>query len=91
MLCCAVDHLVFITRQNRGSVILAVYVDDILLTRSDITGIMETKEYPKKQFVTKDMGRSIYFLRIEFTHGKEMMALSQRKYALDLLQENMNF
>ena len=50
--------------------VLTVYVDDILLTESDSVGLLETKEYVKRQFVTKDMGRPKYFLRIEVTHKK---------------------
>ena len=66
---------------------LAVYVDDILLTGSDVAGIRETKEYLKTHFVTKDMGKLQYFLNIEFVYARERMALSQRKYILDRLQE----
>lgn len=42
---CAVDHFVFVRGCNDGSVVLAVYVDDFLLTGSDIVGISKTKEY----------------------------------------------
>ena len=65
--------------------ILVVYVDDILLTGSDIAGIQKTKDYLQTHFVTKDMGRPKYFLGIEFTYTRDKMVLSQRKYALDLL------
>jgi len=51
-------------------VILAVYVDDILLTESDSTDLAETKEYLKRHFVTKNMGRPRYFLGIEVTYKK---------------------
>ena len=70
-----------------GSVILVVYVNDILLISNDTTRIMETKEHLKKYFITKDIRRLIYFLGIKFTHGKDRMTLSQKKYALDLFQE----
>ncbi|KAL0423991.1 UNVERIFIED_CONTAM: Retrovirus-related Pol polyprotein from transposon RE2 [Sesamum radiatum] len=63
-------------------VVLAVYVDDILITGSDIDGIEEAKTYLQKHFVTKDLGRPRYFLGIEIG-----VSLSQRKYACDLLQE----
>ena len=62
--------------------ILEVYVDYILLTRSDTTGIMETKEYLRRQFVTKDTSSWI-----EFAYDKDKMVLLQRKYVVDLLQE----
>ena len=75
----------FIRRRITGSVVLAVYVDDILLTGSDTTRIMKTEEYRRKHFVTKDIGKSRYFLDIEFAYGKDKIVLSQRKYVLDLL------
>jgi len=52
-----------------GIVILVVYVDDILLNGSDPGGLLETKEYLKHHFVTKDMRRRPkYFLKIEIAH-----------------------
>ena len=68
-------------------VVLTVYVDDILLTGSDSAGIVETKIYLKRHFVTKDIGRPKYFLRIEVAHQKYSVFLSQRKYVVDLLEE----
>jgi len=53
-------------------VILAVYVDDIMLTRSDSAGLMETKEYLRRYFVTKDICRPKYFLGIEVAHQKHV-------------------
>ena len=50
-------------KQTSRYIFLAVYVDDILLTRSEIN---ETKEHMKRYFVTKDMGKLMYFLGIEF-------------------------
>ena len=38
---CIVDHSVFIRKTKEGCV-LAVYVDDILITGSNIAGIVET-------------------------------------------------
>jgi len=66
---------------------MVVYIDDILLTKSDSAGIIETKMYLKRHFVTKDIGHSKYFLGIEVAHQKYSVLLSQRKYALDLLRE----
>jgi len=49
-------------------VILTVYVDNILLTGSNSTALAEMKEYLKCHFVTKNMGKSKYFLGIEVAH-----------------------
>ena len=79
------DHSVFYRQTDSGCVILTVYVDDILVTGSDLTGIQRTKDHLQKHFVTKDMDRPKYFLGIEFTYTRDRMALLQRKYVLDLL------
>jgi len=49
---------------------------DILLTGDHPGGLLETNVYPKRHFVTKDIERPKYFLRIEIA-----------QYALDLLEE----
>jgi len=54
---------------------------------SDSAEIIEIKMYLKRHFVTKDMRRSKYFLGIEIAFQKHSELLSQRKYALDLLEE----
>ena len=78
---CVVDHLVFYKKTNGGCVVLAVYVDDILLTGSDAAAISNT-EYLRTHFVTKNMDRPKYFLGIEFAYSRERMSMSQRKYTL---------
>jgi len=77
---------VFVCRTKSGIIVLAIYVD-ILLTGSDSARLLETKQYLKCHFVTKDMGRPKYFLRIEVAHQKYSILLSQQKYAIDLLEE----
>ena len=64
------------SRTKSGVVVLVVYVDDILLTGSDPGGLLETKKHLKCHFVTKDMGRFKYFLRIEISHQKHSILLS---------------
>src|SRR4051812_7635295 len=70
-----------------GIVIMAVYVDDIILTRSDDQGILEAQTFLHSHFVCRDMGRPRYFIGIEFAYRSQEISLSQRKYVLDLLQE----
>ena len=64
-----------------------MYAYDILLTGSDLGGLLETKECLKRYFMTKDMRRPKYFLGIKLAHQKHSVLLSQRKYALDLREE----
>jgi len=79
--------LVFVRRTKSAIVILAIYIDDILLTDSDSCGLLETKKYLKRHFVIKDMEHPKYFLRIEVAHQTQSVLLSQWKYALDLLEQ----
>ena len=65
---CHSDHSMFVRRIKYGSVILAVYVDDILLTGSDSVVLAEAKEYLKRHFLTKDMRKLRYFLWIEVAY-----------------------
>jgi len=64
-----------------------MYVDDILLTGNDLTEIQRVKDCLLQQFRIKDLGDLKYFLGIEFSHSKTGIYMSQRKYALDILQD----
>jgi len=53
----------------------------------DLAGIMETKMYLKRHFMTKDMGYPKTFWELKLHIKKHNILLSQRKYALNLLEE----
>ena len=74
-------------KTSTGYVVLAIYVDDILLTGNDEAAISATKAYLQTHFAIRDLKTPRYFLGIEFAYQSCKLALSQRKYALDLLQE----
>ncbi|KAL4018605.1 hypothetical protein IC575_022205 [Cucumis melo] len=81
------DHSVFYRRSNNGIVLLIVYVDDIVITGNDASGISYLKTFLQGQLHTKDLGQLKYFLGIEVMRSKKCIYLSQRKYVLDLLSE----
>ena len=64
-----------------------MYVDDIVITRSDSKGISSLKSFLHNQFHTKDLGMLRYFMSIKVMRSKRGIFLSQRKYVLDLLSE----
>jgi len=80
---CHSNHSVFIRHTKSGSVILTVYIDNILLTVSDSVALAETNEYPKCHFVTKNMEKPKYFLEIEVAYQEHGLLLSHRKYAFE--------
>ena len=55
---CYSDHSVFVHKKESGVVILAVYVDDIIVFGSDVTGISDVKSFLQQQFQIKDLGSS---------------------------------
>uniref|UniRef100_F6GZU0 Protein kinase domain-containing protein n=1 Tax=Vitis vinifera TaxID=29760 RepID=F6GZU0_VITVI len=65
----------------------SVYVDDIVITGSDQNGIQKLKQHLFTHFQTKDLGKLKYFLGIEIAQSSSGVVLSQRKYALDILEE----
>ena len=81
------DHTVFFKRCGSHITILAVYVDDMIVTGDDEAEIARLKEQLSKEFEVKDLGQLKYFLGIEIAHGEQGIVLSQRKYVLDLLTE----
>ncbi|GKD46688.1 retrovirus-related pol polyprotein from transposon TNT 1-94, partial [Tanacetum coccineum] len=66
--------------------VLLVYVDDILLTSNNITLIHYFKKQLDLTFSIKDLGNLNYYLGIELLRNFNGLTMSQRKYALELLQ-----
>ncbi|RVX05223.1 Retrovirus-related Pol polyprotein from transposon RE1 [Vitis vinifera] len=82
------DHSVFYHHNSSGQCIyLVVYVDDIVITGSDQNDIQNLKQHLFTHFQTKDLGKLKYFLGIEIAQSSSGVVLSQRKYALDILEE----
>ncbi|KAJ9707125.1 hypothetical protein PVL29_002217 [Vitis rotundifolia] len=88
MLRSTADHSVFYHHNSLGQCIyLVVYVDDIVISGSDQDGIQKLKQHLFTHFQTKDLGKLKYFLGIEIAQSSSGVVLSQRKYALDILEE----
>ena len=51
------DHSVFYQNSDAGLILLVVYVDDIVITGSNVDGISSLKAFLNSQFQTKDLGR----------------------------------
>uniref|UniRef100_A0A3Q7HBH0 Reverse transcriptase Ty1/copia-type domain-containing protein n=1 Tax=Solanum lycopersicum TaxID=4081 RepID=A0A3Q7HBH0_SOLLC len=64
-----------------------VYVDDLMITGSDINLIQETKTTLQENFKMKDLGNLRYFLGIEFARSQEGIVMHQRKYSLEIISE----
>nr|GEX54001.1 cysteine-rich RLK (receptor-like protein kinase) 8 [Tanacetum cinerariifolium] len=63
------------------------FLYDILLVGNCQTLFTEIKSKLNKEFSIKDLGHLNYYLGIEFLRNSSGLTMSQRKYALDLLQQ----
>ncbi|RVW83369.1 Retrovirus-related Pol polyprotein from transposon TNT 1-94 [Vitis vinifera] len=81
------DHTLFLKKQHGKITTLIVYVDDMVVTENDPEERKALQNYLSREFEMKDLGPLKYFLGIEVSRSSEGIFLSQRKYALDLLQE----
>nr|XP_016503865.1 PREDICTED: uncharacterized mitochondrial protein AtMg00810-like [Nicotiana tabacum] len=72
---------------GKWSLVVLVYVDDLLITGSSQTLILQTRNDLKLKFKMKDLGELKFFLGIEFARLSKGIVMSQRKYALELIAE----
>lgn len=57
------DHSIFYKHSNNGCILLVVYVDDIVIPRSDALGISGLKSFLHTKFQTKELGTLKYIFR----------------------------
>ena len=81
------DHTLLLKKQHGKITTLIVYVDDMVVIGNDPEERKALQNYLSKEFEMKDLGPLKYFLGIEVSWSNTRIFLSQRKYALDLLQE----
>jgi hypothetical protein len=80
------DTSLFIYRWNSSTAYLLLYVDDIVLTASSASLLRQLLTALQASFPMKDLGPLQHFLGIVVTCSSSGMMLSQRQYALDLLE-----
>lgn len=82
------DYSLFTRYKMDNIVYLLVYVDDIIITGSNEIELVTIKTNIEDNFKIKDLGKLNYFLGIEVLYSEEGIYLSQRKYALGILEES---
>lgn len=80
------DSSLFILRQGSQVSYLLIYVDDIILTASSTILLQQIIASLHSEFDMTDIGELNYFLGISATRHSTGLFLSQRKYAIELLE-----
>ncbi|RVW90852.1 Retrovirus-related Pol polyprotein from transposon RE1 [Vitis vinifera] len=80
------DSSMFVHFGRHSTLIVLVYVYDIIVTGSSPVLIQQLIHKLHSLFALRNLGQLSYFLGIEVTYDGGSMHLSQRKYITDLLQ-----
>ncbi|KAJ9549008.1 hypothetical protein OSB04_021551, partial [Centaurea solstitialis] len=79
------DSGLFTCTTDAGTILLLLYVDDMIITGSDSTGITLLKQSLSASFEMKDLGKLHYFLGLEVLSDSRGTYLCQAKYTSDPL------
>lgn len=82
------DQSLFIRHLDGTVTYLLLYVDDIILTGSNVGYINSLIVQLNRHFKMKDLGPLHYFLGVEVAHDHHGLFLSQTKYITDLLDRS---
>ncbi|GKA75791.1 ribonuclease H-like domain-containing protein [Tanacetum coccineum] len=78
-------HPDYVCLQGTGTAYLLLYVDDIVLMDSSESLLQQIIRSLHKEFAMTDLGPLNYFLGISVTRDSSRLFLSQKKYAIEIL------
>jgi len=83
---CEGEPTVYIKEKDGKTLIVVVYVDDVIFTSNDNYLIENFKTVMKEEFEMTDMGLLRYFLGIEVDQNENGIFISQEKYVNEVLE-----
>ena len=81
------DHCVYKKDEHSGTVLVIIWVDDLIIAASDMTLLNQFKNNMKDSFKMKDLGEISYFLGIDFTREDGKIKMSQERYLKRILEK----
>ncbi|KAL0375548.1 UNVERIFIED_CONTAM: Retrovirus-related Pol polyprotein from transposon RE2 [Sesamum calycinum] len=81
------EPTLYIKSQGNDTLIISLYVDDLIYTGNNEKMIQDFKEDMMKTFEMSDLGLMHFFLGIEINQEKEGIFICQRKYTETLLKK----
>ncbi|XP_016186272.1 uncharacterized protein LOC107627980 [Arachis ipaensis] len=81
------DYSLFTKDSKGGFTVILVYVDDLIVTGTDLREIEFIKHHLHELFRIKDLEELKFFLGLEVARCRRGITVCQRKYCIDLLKE----
>ena len=75
-----VDKCIYNKYENNTSVVICLYVDDMLIFGTSLEVLCETKKFLGSKFDMKDLGKVEVILGIKITRTPNELKLSQEHY-----------
>lgn len=83
---CPYEHAVYTWREGEESLIIGVYVDDLLVMGTNASNIDKFKQEMNMIFDMSDLGKLSHYLGIEVAQKEGFTKLKQTAYAQKLLE-----
>ncbi|WVZ26295.1 hypothetical protein V8G54_004839 [Vigna mungo] len=84
---CTVEYGIYVRFfAQEDTLLICLYVDDLLITGSSTQEIESFKLKMKEELEMTDLGNLGYFLGLEFVQTKDGMHINQRKYIMETLE-----
>ncbi|KAG6483537.1 hypothetical protein ZIOFF_060185 [Zingiber officinale] len=84
---CIQEHAVYTRGEGEASILVGVYVDDLIVTGSSTGRINKFKQQMMTEFEMSDLGLLSYYLGIEVEQQKSRILLRQSTYAKKILSQ----
>lgn len=76
----------FVKTEEDNTLIISLYVDDLIYTSNSESMLEEFKVSMKQEFSMTDLGKMKYFLGVEVIQDEQGIFICQKKYAMDILK-----
>ncbi|KAD5960555.1 hypothetical protein E3N88_12027 [Mikania micrantha] len=81
------EQAVYTKRTHEGSLLVGIYVDDLIVTGNNIEKILQFKRQMEDKFEMNDLGLLFYYLGLELNQGKDGINVRKSIYAKKILQQ----